>query len=424
LCTSLESYYLLVNIAADSAVPDPLLLCSTLEIIYVFIGSDVSRPKVVSKTMDMLHEIAVLLPYVRDSKYKDADNMKYQDLWKQCEVKYGSESSAKLRMKELFDKDAKPSAWRARVQPIKRLQHPLMFRVLLGVIKLFELFIDKQDADKTGTLQTINMRLEEEWEREAMLFGPTSGLVACPDYDVKIQCLQCVQYAVRRNPSAIQLEEMGWLLRYLSSVGIGVGKQETFLMELVALLGLLTRDAGQTGHLFRSKFGKASIREAFEVLHVNCQRDCSGSEEEEEAQRDLGLKIISFVADCSRPLSGGLRQFLRNNSLMDTLQEIMRIEDTERNDSLTSEKPLLCTWIAREMRILLPMLTGISLRLLGVSRYRVLLKIADVLEGRLDYDPDDMFCTDAIARKVALHEASWWISSAQVHAQIRNSEAV
>ena len=32
------------------------------------------------------------------------------------------------------------------------------------------------------------------------------------------------------------LEEMGWLLNYLTSVGMGIGKQGLFLMEVIELI--------------------------------------------------------------------------------------------------------------------------------------------------------------------------------------------
>ena len=109
------------------------------------------------------------------------------------------------------------------------------------------------------------------------------------------------------TPDQFDLEEMGWLLNYLTSVGMGIGKQGQFLTEVIDLIKMFVRNNSRTGQSFRNKFAKYAIRECFEMLTVNSRRETHGNKEEAKAKADLTAKIIELLKDCSRPGACQLR---------------------------------------------------------------------------------------------------------------------
>eukprot|EP00927_Polykrikos_kofoidii_P086102 TRINITY_DN9547_c1_g1_i1.p1 TRINITY_DN9547_c1_g1~~TRINITY_DN9547_c1_g1_i1.p1 ORF type:complete len:1837 (+),score=294.25 TRINITY_DN9547_c1_g1_i1:89-5512(+) len=395
--------------AADTGVPDPLLFAAALEVMHVFLDSDVTRQKILAGGfLTLLHDSAILLPYIRGPKFKGGNNSKFQELWRQCESKYGESSSRDVLLSERHNNE-EGTAWRSLVPELKDLQHPLMHRVLLHIVMLVELFSDKAQSDPSGMLQQVSI-LFNRAGREELLIGPATGLVTCPDYDVKIQCLRCIQHVLRSSAAQFDVEEMGWLLRYLTPVGIGVGKQEVFLKEVINLTTVLVKDTSETGRKFRSRFAKAAIRESFDILRTNCRRDTS-TEAGRELQLNLSLAVIELIADCSRPISGNLRKFLRRADLLGTFVEVLTLEDGRGDVHVDCRRELFNTFTGREMgQILLPLITGADLRVHGVTRYFVLVRMADVLMGKPDYRWDSMF--DVVH---ATNEAEWWPTLACVN---------
>ena len=131
-------------------------------------------------------------------------------------------------------------------------------------MRLIQLFSIKAQSDPTGLMKNVTEMLDRS-EREKLLIGPATGLVRCQDYDVKIECLKCIEHVLKTSSSQFETEEMGWLLQYLTSTGIGVGQQEEFLMQVLQLTILLIQNETIAGALFRRKFAKAAIRESFEM---------------------------------------------------------------------------------------------------------------------------------------------------------------
>jgi len=144
------------------------------------------------------------------------------------------------RLPELFGgSGADMTAWKKHVPELRDLTNPIMHRVLLGIVKLIELFSSKAQTD--WNLKNVTQTLNDQ-DREALLIGPANGLVTCADSDVKIQCLRCIRQVLMYQSEQFSASEMGWLMRYLTSTGIGVGRQEEFLMEVLELIMTLTRD--------------------------------------------------------------------------------------------------------------------------------------------------------------------------------------
>eukprot|EP00929_Paragymnodinium_shiwhaense_P102117 TRINITY_DN65303_c0_g1_i1.p1 TRINITY_DN65303_c0_g1~~TRINITY_DN65303_c0_g1_i1.p1 ORF type:complete len:2652 (+),score=607.68 TRINITY_DN65303_c0_g1_i1:271-8226(+) len=387
--TGLDVFYAVVEILADSHdVPEPLLMTSALEMLHVFLESDVTRPVVLAGgIVAKLRDMATLLPYLRGPKQGHRDNPWYQDLWRECEVKYGSKSSARERRPEIYAKDA-GAVWKSYVPDLKDLQHPLMLKVVLRILMLFELFSDKAPVDPTGILRVITEALDEAG-RDEILIKPASGLVNCPDFDVKIHCMRCIKQVLHASVAQFTQEEMGYLIRYLTPVGIGVGKQEEFLKQVLGLLAILTRHTGPTGRTFRLQYGKAAIRESFDILRVNTRRMNSGSIDTDQEKRalELSLAATQFLKDCSWETGGFLRKFLRRLDFMRIFTEVICLED--RTDKPRFRRELLGTFTGRAIaQILLPLTTGSELRLHGITRYRLLVRMADVLQGKQDYSPE------------------------------------
>eukprot|EP00913_Durusdinium_trenchii_P007959 g7465.t1 len=138
--------------------------------------------------------------------------------------------------------------------------------------------------------------------RERLLIGPTTGLVTCPDFDVR---------------SGTQRDATVQLVAELPGSWDLIGK-----CRLRRARGprMFVRNPSNTGQSFRAKFAKYAIRESFEMLTVNSRRE-THNQEETKAKAALTEKIVELLMDCSRPLSGGLRKFLRRVDLMETIRK-------------------------------------------------------------------------------------------------------
>jgi len=268
-----------------------------------------------------------------------------------------------------------------RVPELRNLHHPVMHQVLLAILGIIEhISAGSLDPLLQKSAQALNNQ-----GREELLIGPVSGVVTCPDYRVKAKCLKCVSHVLRTSPDQFELEEMGWLLRFFTTTGIGIPRQQDFLGNVLVLISLLICNQQRTGKSFRERFAKTAIREAFEILRAIAKRGSHGSADEQASRLKISLGVVELLKKSSRPLSGGLRKFLRRNDLMDSVIEVFEAEDKMEGNGCGAE--LLATWTGREVRhILLPIITGNKILLSGAGRFWALVRLADVLEGRLDYD--------------------------------------
>lgn len=388
--SSIQCYKTFVDVVCDSSVGDPVMLAAGLESIYAYLQSDSLRTIVGQDTLESLHHTAVLLPYIRGPAHEDgAENVKYTQLWHKCETKY---ALAPLN-NDIHPRDA---------PALSDLRTALMHRVLLAIVKLIELFSIKAAVDPK-LLDVVNVLNKRK--REKLLIGPTTGLVNCPDWDVKIGCLKCIEHVIRTTPWMFESEEMHWLLRFLTPTGIGVGKQEDVLSEVLTLVTLLIENKDSPGDKFRQEYAKPCIREAFQMLRMNCKRDVASCPEEEHAKVRLSLQIVHFLHACSRPkLSGNLRPFLRRADFVKGLIEVFVTEDS--HDRPSCRRELLNTWTGRSMvQVLMPLVTGTFLRWEGISRARALDFTADVLSGLLADDPRNTPASD---------ELNWWLGDGYI----------
>eukprot|EP00439_Symbiodinium_sp_Y106_P026347 s6397_g3.t1 len=381
----MDVFEMLLEVAASSANPDPLFLAISYESVYVFVQSDIMRPRVLSKVISRLRETAILLPYIRGPYIKDVPNEKYMQLWCKCELKYGMKNDARERLEKRYtslDPD-EHSQWRELVPEIRELQNTMMHRTLLGIVKIIQLFSDLARRDDSPPSLKMVTDLLNANDRERLLIGPTTGLVTCPDFDVRVESLICIRHVLEATPDQFDLEEMGWLLNYLTSVGMGIGKQGQFLTEVIDLIKMFVRNNSRTGQSFRNKFAKYAIRECFEMLTVNSRRETHGNKEEAKAKADLTAKIIELLKDCSRPLSGGLRKFLRRVDLLQSIREVLQQEERTSSNPATQ---ILDIWTGRDIRqVLLPIVTSPAFDVHGPVVHAALMRLADVLQGKPDY---------------------------------------
>jgi hypothetical protein len=379
----IDLYFFMVD-ASMQQKPDPLLLASSLELIFTFLDSDVTLNFVVERTMNAMRHGSLLIPYIKGRKMNGEPNMKYGELWKKCELLYPLDVSVKERMPELVSTEKKHQhKWFEMVPELARLTNPLMHRVLINIVKLFDLFSSAQNKDSTGSLAKANAELDEAG-REDMLIGPATGLVTCPDYDVKLQCLRCIRNIVVKSVEQFELNEMGTLMRYLTPDGMGVGQQEDFLMMVLEIIIRLVEDTSSTGQLFRDRFAKNAIRESFDMLQVNARRDVAGAPDEEESKTALSCKICSLLKACSIQKGIALRRFMRRADMLQVLIDVVKIEDSA--DQPGCRQQLLRTWTGRQVPdVLLPLATQDYLDKWRAGRYLVCTRVADVLAGKRDY---------------------------------------
>lgn len=400
-------YAQLLGVCSDTDTPEPLLFTTALEVVYVFLENDTMRPIFIEDTLAALHNSAVLLPYVKGPELEDGSpNVQFNNLHAYCVAHYGNGNESR-------SEDTQGGEAKSRLAPrISELTNTMMHRVLLGIVRLIQLFSSSADKDMVKVADLLNKR-----GREKMLLGPSSGLINCPDWDVKIQSLKCVELVTQAAPEALEKQEMSWLMRYLSPHGIGVGKQEDVLTEVLNLCIRLVENEFIAGERFRDNFAKQAIRVAFQILLVNSKRDVSSSVEEEASKVALSLKITTFLQACSAPrLSGNLRHYLREDAFTDMVKAVMVVEDKHTRRSCRAA--LMKTWSGREMTdVLLQLACTRWLSLRGVGRLRALERIAEVIWGTLDHFGDATTVTASFATESVL-----WPGQAAVEKERRRMD--
>eukprot|EP00928_Gymnodinium_smaydae_P005194 TRINITY_DN11786_c0_g1_i1.p1 TRINITY_DN11786_c0_g1~~TRINITY_DN11786_c0_g1_i1.p1 ORF type:complete len:2625 (+),score=594.32 TRINITY_DN11786_c0_g1_i1:277-8151(+) len=401
VASNMDAYTSLLQVAGDSACVEPLLLVTALEMIYMMLYCHTTMKKVLTDTLSHLKNMATLLPYIRGPTHQGLRNKIYMELWRACELKYGPEGVAPAR--ELYDGNS--NAWHARVPLLKDVQNPLMHRALLGVVCLIELCSEKQQYDTSGFLMHVTNMLNSQG-REQLLLGPMSGLINCVDYDVKIQCLKCIQHVLRTSPEQFEAEEMGWLLRYLSPLNLGIPRQDEFLSEVASLISVLLLNDANTGDVFREKFAKSAVRECFSIFVTSCARNKSSALDENCSSKSLlKRRMCAIFQACSVSTSGALRPYLRRADLLSAFREIILDEDGSTFDF---QHHLFATWTGRDTgEILLPLATGPRLGLFSQSRVVCMMRLADVLQGRRDLAALVSAEAGEIPEEIS-DERNWW----------------
>lgn len=417
----LDVFEMLLEIAASNFQPDPLLLSVSYETIYSFLENDFMRHKKMVHVVSKLRESAILLPYIRGKSLNDSPNEKYQQLWVKCVLKYGVDSRLRDDLKNMYENPLadEEGQWRELVPEMRQLENSMMHRVILGIVKLIQLFSKLAVNDLTGCLQAVTDLLDDAG-REKLLIGPTTGLTTCPDYNIRVESLRCIRHVLEASPGQFTLEEMGWTLSFLSPTGLGVGKQEIFLMEVIELIKVFVRNESKTGHAFRVKFAKYAIRESFEMLSANSRRETHGKEEEEASRAAFAAKITELLLDCSRPIypDAGLRRFLHRVDLLATLTEILQQSEQLSPNSL--DLRILKTWTGRDVRqVLMPIITGTSFRIHGPVIHAALARLGDVIQGKPDHEHADTFKDVPMT-----DESNFWRGTTHVHDALSQHDTV
>lgn len=137
-------------------------------------------------------------------------------LWCRCELKYGAGGSGNERLRQLYESQAEVllgalvgakdpdehSQWKELVPEIRELQTPMMHRTLLGIVKIIQLLSELARGADSEALKPVTDLLDANG-RERLLVGPTTGLVTCPDFDVRVESLICVRNVLEATPECL-----------------------------------------------------------------------------------------------------------------------------------------------------------------------------------------------------------------------------
>ena len=167
------------------------------------------------------------------------------------------------------------------------------------------------------------------------------------------------------------------------SKNIGAGEMEKILAKAIGQLERLADGDGETHDIFRRSKADEALSKTYDILLQNSSRATFGHESEEAEKRNLSVACVSFFAACSK--YPALQEFLRSTHINNTMYKILKYEEelhTPTGPCVAIEQ----TWCGRSIENLMRCLEPAKETLTRNKKvaFRLMARIADVLEGRTD----------------------------------------
>jgi len=341
-----DGYMGILLAAPLEQIADPVLLSASLRGINAMLNNPKLRvtweKRIIVTTSD--HSLGCLdhlLPYLGGKKYKPL----YENAAAHMDFSSGS------------------------IPPVATCDSVIVHEVFCELIRFIEIFTSLADEDKF--CDEISAELNKKG-RERILFN----LLSVPSDAVQDAVLSCLRLVPLDEMDS---EEIDFMISMLEPDA--VREKEGLLSEVLKQLEKLCQDESET---FRTVHAPKATEKCFEILKVNSERDTYGFPIEEEEKTRLSNACIDYLMTMSASPSPQMRRYLRTKQYAQYLKEIFKNEEMTHsftNDDILIER----TWTGRNLEALLSCL-GSRDRLDVYSRqaFRVVARVADVLEGRSD----------------------------------------
>eukprot|EP00928_Gymnodinium_smaydae_P043057 TRINITY_DN28935_c0_g1_i1.p1 TRINITY_DN28935_c0_g1~~TRINITY_DN28935_c0_g1_i1.p1 ORF type:complete len:2043 (-),score=242.23 TRINITY_DN28935_c0_g1_i1:78-6206(-) len=348
-------------VIAPTATPaaDPVLLAASLRgLIVIFKTFSFDnlpiRSQVMENIVQILKQTVPLLDYI------DSNNRKYHNLY----------FLAEQHLAEKRETQSKSNI--AAAPTFSGLQNPLMYEAFAAIVNVLEYFTSEGKVDKLCA--EVSEALNDK-ERERLLFK----LLEVPSSDVKDAVMSCVRQV---NMVEMSGEEAGFLVSLCATVK-DVTTERSLLEKVIGVLQTLVGDfhGRGAGTSLRSEHGEFLITSVAKVLAMNAKVNTYGALEEEEAKLALSQACVSMMFTASKVPE--LRVHMRKSNVTSCVMTCLKCEDKYK--SASGDSMIERTWAGRSIETLLACLAGQErITPIGTVALRVILRIADVLEGRSD----------------------------------------
>lgn len=376
--------YLLIAPKA-TPVADPELMAASLSglrLVLESYGQEKvhSKHEIMDKIIGGLNKMEDLLKFI------DSSSRKYNDLWFAAEKNLAEGDGPGKKM---------PDSVSAPKFPY--LFNPLVCRCFVSIVSLIEFFtMQGKEGDKMCA--DVSEKLDEK-DREKLLFA----LLAVPNRELKREVIRCISEV---DVGHMQSGDVGDLVNIVAG-SKDIAVEEELLEKVIDQLRILMSSENKAkggGIALRSEHAEKSIVSVLGILRLNAQRRTYTDWEAEGRKTCLSLSCVKYLQVVS--MNPDLRkQYMRTRTMTMAMVQVLKLEDelhSPHNPDIIVEK----TWAGRSVETLLQSLSGVAqLRAQQKVAYRIISRLADVLEGR----PDQMRKKDdRIMELMAENERAMW----------------
>mmetsp|Transcript_7849 Transcript_7849/g.18297 ORF Transcript_7849/g.18297 Transcript_7849/m.18297 type:complete len:1939 (+) Transcript_7849:104-5920(+) len=372
-------------ISPKAQVSDPVLLASSLRGIRLILDkysheNTKEREKVMNKIIEELDSMKPMMEYL------DGQNRKYKALWVEAEKHQADKSGdGAMRRNEALS----PPRFTA-------LTNELVHTAFEAIVRLVEYFTAEAKTDLS--CQEVSSTMNTAG-REKLLFK----LLQVPSERLKRAVMTCVNKMPMMELSS---EEVAYLIDLLRN-SKDVTSEESLLEKVIQQLKILAvENSGRgAGAYLRNEHAARAVNAVATVLLKNQARDTYGEEQEEHQKTLLAKACVQFLEVAGKAVE--FRAHMRNGFMDGIITDVLRHEDTlSQPDSV--DCPVERTWTGRAVETLMQVLAGRDrLKPNGKVAFRVINRMADILEGRSDQDGEESEERYA-ATELAKEEVKMW----------------
>ena len=196
-----------------------------------------------------------------------------------------------------------------------------------------------------------------------------------PDDDLKVLVMECLEEMPLDN---LQAPEVANIVSIVADCeNLSLGRTEEILRHAFSIMSKLALDDGEEGAHFR-RFHSATIHMALDILVRNTGRDTRSSNDETEEKTQLSVGCVNFLRAASADWPEG-SELMQTRDAVDAMMAIMMNEETYG----LQEVPIRIerTAVGSSVAALLQVLHTLDIK--GEIAVRVLMRMAEVLEGRI-----------------------------------------
>ena len=196
-----------------------------------------------------------------------------------------------------------------------------------------------------------------------------------PDDDLKVLVMECLEEMPLDN---LQAPEVANIVSIVADCeNLSLGRTEEILRHAFSIMSKLALDDGEEGAHFR-RFHSATIHMALDILVRNTGRDTRSSNDETEEKTQLSVGCVNFLRAASVDWPEGC-ELMQTRDAVDAMMAIMMNEETYglQDVPIRIERTAVGSSVAALLQVLH------TLDIKGEIAVRVLMRMAEVLEGRI-----------------------------------------